>query len=217
MKTPISFLVVILFVAISCASKTSNCDNVVLDGYLVTRLIRNEVESYYSSMERKAQGKSYSRSVDSYHETYFIPKDSVGNDGELLSIIYNHRHSKDKCVFLLPSNETKSNIARFCSQEIKEEIREYVLSTDRYFEIEADSAHKYLYNVRLLRGSSVYSKVDNTFFNRRYLGVHVVDKGLAQFECFFIYAMSIKDNVELGEGFRKVDFGGEVQVVGPMK
>lgn len=211
MKSILYILSSSVIAIVSCATRHSNCEGTTVEGYLVTRFLRSEVESYYQNLERKRNGKSYALAIDMEHETYFVPLDSISDDLGLSRVLLNRQHYYNRRPFLMPSQYTRLYIAKFCGEEIKEDVQQQQLDSEYYFELEADSAHKYLYNIWSLEGHAAHAKIENTFFNRRYLSLrYAIDKDLTIFDCYFIYKMQLDDDDNLQKGFRRVELSGDV-------
>ncbi len=203
MKTIVYTLSSLLFVFYSCSRKPSACGETTIDGFLVTRLLRSEVELTYQNLQRKNRGQPYSVGIDTYHETYFVPKDSIATELQFAGLVANHTHNYNRRAFILPSQHTKLFVSKYCDKKFDESWDHYQLDSERYFEVEADSASKYVYSIWRLKGMAIHSVIDNTFFNRRYLGLrYVIDAELTKFDCYFVYEMKIDEVEGFEAGFR---------------
>lgn len=168
-----------------------DCPEVFISGYQVQKLKRSEVESRVRNEKRRKQGQSFSKAIDYYEETFFIPKDSLRQNRLLSDLLNNNLNFYDRQVFFFPSDETKLYINKFCGSEIQMKTVQPA-STSRYFATMVRGTNEYLYKIWYVEGQALKAEIENKQFNRRYLGLHYrLDSSLNSFDVFFIHIVNV--------------------------
>jgi len=163
----------------------SDSSDVLLKGYLINRVNRIEIEEIELNRRLKSQGKSYSRAIDYYEETYFIHDDSLGSNN-LFSILNRNAIYFHNNVFIMPSKDTKEYIEKYCEKKVKLDTSDYFYPNKTYYQLNNNDKH--LFNITYIEGNAYKTEVENTRYNKMFLNiVYNIDNSHKTFDCYFIY------------------------------